>query len=123
MLLQTGLRVLFLVVAPAIFILNIGGGPSQRPRLSSIEPHVAAPGEIVMAHGANLDRSRVAELILQGNERAPMVQIVEQRPDLIRFRVPRLLDPGQYRIVLVADTRWGTEMIDQDVVLTVVKAD
>jgi hypothetical protein len=31
-----------------------------------------------------------------------------------------MMEPGDYRIVLVADTRWGTEMINQEVILTVV---
>ena len=119
MFLNSGLRIVALVIAPAVFQLNIDRRVSDRPYVSSIEPQTAAPGAIVAAHGANLDRSQVAELILEGSDGTIMTHIVEQRPDLIRFRVPSMLDPGVYRIVLVADRRWGAELIDQDIVLTV----
>ena len=120
MLLHAGVRIVALVVAPALFSVSLDHDASARPRLSSVEPQVAAPAEIVTARGVYLDRSRVVELILSNSDGKAITHIVEQRPDLIRFRVPRTLGPGKYQIVLVVDSRWGTELIDQDIVLTVV---
>ena len=74
------------------------------------------------AHGAYLDGSRVVELILSNCAGKAITHIVEQRPDLIGFRVPRTLGPGP-RIVLVVDSRWGTELLYQDIVLTVVSVE
>ncbi len=123
MITQSVLRVLIIVIAPAILLLKAGRAPSLRPQLLALDPQTASPGEIVTAHGANLDRTRVAELILEGNEATTLAHIVEQRPELIMFLVPRSLKAGQYRIVLIADTRWGTERFDQDILLTVITAD
>ena len=123
MIIQSVLRVLILVIAPAVLLLNAGRGPNLHPRLAVLDPQTAAPGEIVTAHGANLDRSRVAELVLEGSDATILAHIVEQRQELIMFRVPQSLKAGQYRIVLLADTRWGTERFDQDILLTVVTAD
>jgi len=119
MLLHSGFRIVALLVAPALFSLNLDRDMSDHPRVRSIEPQVAAPGEIVAARGSNLERARVAELMLVGSEGTTVTHIIEQQTELIRFRVPMMLDPGVYRIVLVADRRWGAEMLEQDVVLTV----
>jgi hypothetical protein len=121
MILHSGLRIVALAIAPAVFSVNVDQGLSERPRLRTIEPQVAAPAEIVTAYGVNLDRSHVAELLLSGNDGTAITHMVEQRPDLIRFRVPSSLEPGMYQIVLVVDSRWETELIDQDIVLTVVR--
>lgn len=119
MLLHSGLRIMALVIAPTLFSLNLDRDLSDHPRVTSIEPQVASPGDVVAALGSNLDRSRVAELMLASADGTAITHIVEQGPDLIRFRVPVMLDPGVYRIVLAVDRRWGTTLIDQDVVLTV----
>lgn len=120
MLIPTALRMLVLVIVPALFSSNVDRHLGERPQVMLLVPQTAAPGEVVAAHGLNLERSRVSELILANGDRKAITHIVEQRADLIRFRVPRLIDPGEYQIVLVADTRWGTELIEQDVILTVV---
>jgi len=117
---QSGFRILVLLIAPALLLLGASRDPRQDPRLMVLEPSAAAPGEIVTAYGANLERARVVELILEGSDGTTLVRIVEQGPDLIRFRVPASIAPGQYRIVLLATTVWGREMIDQDVVLIVI---
>lgn len=123
MILHSGLRIVALVVAPALFSLNVDRNLTEHPRIIHIDPQKAAPAEVVMAYGVNLDRSHVAELILEGSGGATITHIVEQAADLIRFRVPVMLEPGEYRIVLVADRRWGMEMLDQDIVLTIVSGD
>jgi hypothetical protein len=123
MFLHSGLRILALMATPALFSVNVDQGLGERPHLTGIVPQAAAPAAVVTAFGFNLDRSNVAELILEGSDGTIMTHIVEQQPDLIRFRVPRSLEPGLYRIVLLAETSWGTELIDQDIVLTVLKAD
>lgn len=120
MLLHSALRIAALVIVPAMFSVNVDRDTSERPRVGLLEPQAAAPGDVVAAHGVNLERSRVSELVLWSGDNKAITHILEQRADLIRFRVPMMMEPGDYRIVLVADTRWGTEMINQDVVLKVV---
>ena len=120
MTLNSAVRISVLVLAPALFSASIDRDARQRPSVSHIEPQVVAPAEIVTAYGVNLDRSRVEELILANPERTAITHIVQQWPDLIRFRVPPSLEPGEYQIVLVVGSRWGTELVDQHIVLTVV---
>ena len=123
MVLQSGLRILTLVIAPALLSVSIDRDITERPRIMSIYPQKAAPAEIVKGYGVNLDQSHVAELLLEGTDGTTLTHIIEQRPDLIRFRVPIILRPGEYRVILVADYRWKTELIEQDIVLTVVSMD
>jgi len=122
MILNSGLRIFAFIVAPALFSVTVERNIAERPRLINIDPQKAAPGEIVSAHGVNLDRALVAELLLEGGGGTTITHITEQRADLLRFRVPTMLEPGEYRIVLVADRRSGTKVLDQNIVLTIVNA-
>ncbi len=120
MALHSVVRIVALAIAPAIFTATIDRDPNRRTLVHRVEPAIATPAEIVTAYGTGLDRLNVVDLILANNHRTAITHIFEQRPQFIRFRVPPSLDPGEYRIVLVVESRWGTELADQDVVLMVV---
>lgn len=122
MALHSVVRIVALAIAPAIFTAHIDRDPNRRTLVNRVEPAIVTPAEIVTAYGAGLDRSNVVELILANRSRTSITHIFEQTPHYIRFRVPPSLEPGEYRIVLVVESRWGTELADQDVVLTVVSA-
>jgi len=123
MFMNFAVRIVALVVAPAFFSVSADQTWLERPRVIRLEPQMVAPAEIVTAYGVSLDRSRVEELLLANPEITALTHIVEQSPDLIRFRVPLSLEPGSYRVVLLTNKHWGVEMIDQDVILTVVSVE
>jgi len=100
---------------------NIDRGSTSRPRVDRIEPQAGKPGALLMAMGVNLDRSRVLDLILSNSERTALTRIVEQSPSSIRFRIPRSLAPGQYRVVLALANGLRQETLEQPVWLTVLE--
>ena len=120
MALHSAVRIVALAIAPAIFTATVDRDPNRRTLVNRVEPAIVTPAEIVTAYGSGLDRLNVVDLILANNHRTAITHIFEQRPHFIRFRVPPSLEPGEYRIVLVVESRWGTELAEQDVVLMVV---
>ena len=121
--LSSGRDIVPIGLPPVPFLLSVEGDPTSLPDLVNLQPQEATTSEIVTAYWVNLGRMQVAQLILVGARRTTIANIVGQRPDSIKFRVPPMLAPGDYRIVLVAHRRWGMEMLVQDVLLKVITAD
>jgi hypothetical protein len=101
--------------------VSIDRGVGTRPRVDRIEPQAAKAGAVVVAWGANLDRSRVGDLMLSNSQRIALTRIIEQSDAVLRFRIPPNLAPGRYQIVLALGDRWGRETLDQQVFLVVLE--
>ena len=89
------------------------------PLVDRVEPNVTRPGAVVTAFGANLDRSRVQELILSSPESIALVHIVEQQEDRIRFEIPRAPAARRYSIVLALMNHLEPELVDQQVFIMI----
>jgi hypothetical protein len=116
---RLGLAIPVLAIAAGALTMARVDREALSPRVDRVEPAAAAAGAVVTAYGANLGRTRVLELILTNEQQSALTQILEQSDERIRFRVPRSLSEGDYRIELVAATRWGTEVNEQSARFTV----
>jgi hypothetical protein len=112
-------RAASLLAIAAISPVGVDRHPMSFPQLDRVEPSVAKPGVLVTGFGANLNQSRLVDLVLSRPETAALCRIIEQQENLIRFRIPSSLPAGQYRIVLVVSNWWGSELIDQPTFLEV----
>lgn len=91
------------------------------PRVDRIEPATAKPGVLVTGFGVNLRRSRVVDLILSRGDATALAHIVAQDENLIRFRIPRSLAAGQYRIVLVVSHPSSSGLMEQQTFINVLE--
>ena len=97
-------------LAPAAF--------AQVPVVNSIDPNEAAAGAVIVAVGVNLDSSKVAEVYLTDGINDIKVQVLEQKSDSLKFKVPNDAKAGHYNL-MVATTQKPPIMLVQPVKLTV----
>ena len=121
--LDLAMRIASLLATVILLPISIDRDLSPRPRVDRVVPEAAKRGEIVIAAGVNLDRSRVLDLILGNFEQTALTHIVEQSEVSIRFKIPQSLTPGTYRITLALANRWGFQTLEQQPVSLVVLAE
>ena len=92
--------------------------PHEIPHVDRAEPASVQAGNVVVAFGDHLDRSRVGDVILSNGDVTALAHIVEQKVNFIRFRVPKPLAPGRYSILLVP-VGHDPALLDQRVYVTV----
>jgi len=112
------IRVTALVGLGLCLSLASARDPREVPHVDRAEPASVRPGEVVVAFGEHLDRSRVADVILSNGDIAALAHVIEQKVDYIRFRVPKPLTPNRYSILL-APAGHDAGLLDQRVYVTV----
>lgn len=103
-------------VGAGIFLANAGGPAVSR--VTRLEPDSGSPEDIVTAYGERLDSSRVGDVSLSGGNVQALVRIIQQEETLIRFRIPTMLTPGTYIVVIHPVGKYG-DGVRQRVSLTV----
>lgn len=66
------------------------------PRLTSVEPGAATPGDEIVASGVNLDSKTVTKLFLTAGGKDIQVKMQDQTAETIRFVVPKEAEIGTY---------------------------
>jgi hypothetical protein len=108
---------LFATVALAAGISRISSWLPVSPKVTRLEPDTAKPGDVVTAYGQSIGTAYVDDLSLTDGTGHALVTILEQTETVIRFRVPAMLTPGRY--ILVIHLSRYRESIEQAVTLTV----
>jgi hypothetical protein len=121
--LDYAMRVVSLLATVALSPARVDRQPIELSRVERVEPAAAKAGAIVTAFGVNLNRSRVVDLILSQGDMIMLAHIVEQRDELIRFRIPRSALSAKYRIALVIEQLWGPTMVGQQVFFEILPGD
>ena len=98
-------RTFMLLAIPAWTGVAMGEDASERPRVVWLEPNSGKPRGLIAAHGEHLDHKSTGELWLRRDGCAAMTRIVEQKPDLIRFRIPASMPTGWYDVSLYSAAR------------------
>ena len=91
---------------------------AQVPVVNSIDPAEAPAGAVIVATGVNLDSARVAEVFLTDGVNDIKVQILQQKPESLKFKVPSDAKAGSYN-VMVSTTQKPPIMLVQPVKLMV----
>jgi len=71
------------------------------PVMRTVNPDSVRAGESATVSGEYLDKSRVKELFLTNNSSDIKVQIVEQTPQSIKFKLPEKVAPGRYNMLVL----------------------
>jgi hypothetical protein len=90
------------------------------PVMRTVNPESVKAGEVATVSGEYLDKSRVKELYLTNNSGDVKVQVLEQTPESIKFKVPEKVTPGRYNllVLLVGDPE---RLIEEPARVTVVE--
>jgi hypothetical protein len=89
---------MIVLAAGLVWAVDEKGGA---PYMKAVEPETAKPGVVVKVLGDYLDKSRVAEVYMTKGNTDLKVEIVEQTPEFIRFKVPAEATPGRYGLMFL----------------------
>ena len=70
------------------------------PRLVSVEPAAAQPGDEVTANGHSLEAANVTKLFLTAGGKDIEVEMAEQTAETIRFTIPADTPLGSYNLMV-----------------------
>src|ERR1043165_4660458 len=94
----------------------LGGVQPQHASIVRLEPECGHPGDVIIAHGVQLDSSKVRDLSLTSGKGHALVTILQQSESSIRFRIPAMLEQGRYTVVIHPAGRYPSS-IEQAVIL------
>ena len=73
----------------------------EAPQVTGMSPKNAKPGEVLEISGVSLGPNKIDEVYLTDHKFDMKVKVVEQKGDLIRFRVPPFAKPGRMQLLLL----------------------
>lgn len=78
----------------------VGSLAGQAPEMRAVEPHTGKIGEVVRVHGAYLGKEKVDEVYLSDHTFDMKVKVLNQKEDVIEFRIPPFAKPGSLQLVM-----------------------
>ncbi len=73
---------------------------AQVPVVNTVDPNEALAGAVIVATGVNLDTSKVAEVYLTDGVNDIKVQVLEQKAESLKFKIPNDAKAGGYNLML-----------------------
>jgi hypothetical protein len=71
------------------------------PFATSMEPKAVKPGSLVVVNGGLLDADQVDQVFLTDHRQDVQVQVVQQKANVIQFKIPNTLKPGRQQLLLL----------------------
>jgi hypothetical protein len=108
----------------ALLLLAAGlaaSAQSTMPRMTGVDPGNGKVGDVITAAGENLDKALVAKVYLTDGKNDVAVEVTEQTPTSIKFKIPGKAAPGRFALMLLT-TGKEPKLIEQPVKLTVEEA-
>jgi hypothetical protein len=91
---------------------------AQGPQMSAVEPNTGKIGEVVRVHGAYLGKEKVDEVYLSDHTFDMKVKVLDQKDDVIEFRIPPFAKPGSLQLVMKTTGKQPV-LLEQPVYITV----
>ena len=95
------LAVVAAVLTPVSLTLGVALAQANFPKMDSVSPETAKVGDVLTVQAENLGKNIVAALYLTDGQNDIKMEIVEQTPTMIRFRVPEKIKPGKYNLMVL----------------------
>jgi IPT/TIG domain len=95
---QMKLSFVVTVVATAALVVY---AQQAMPRMSTVEPGNGKAGDVITANGENLQKEAVARVYLTDGKNDTEVQIVEQTPTAIKFKIPAKVAAGRLALMVL----------------------
>ena len=103
---------LFLAACLAAF------GQQAMPRMTTVDPGAGKIGDVITVAGENLEKALVAKVYLTDGKNDVVVEVTEQAPTTLKFKIPAKALPGRFALMLLT-TGKEPKLIEQPVKLTV----
>ncbi|HXM41133.1 MAG TPA: IPT/TIG domain-containing protein [Bryobacteraceae bacterium] len=88
------------------------------PRMTTVDPGTGKAGDEITVAGENLERAQVAKVYLTDGKNDTVLDLTEQTPTSIKFKIPTKAAAGRFALMLLT-TGKEPKLIEQPVKLTV----
>jgi hypothetical protein len=88
------------------------------PRMTNVEPDSAKAGDILTVSGEHLAKGEVVEVYLTDGKKDTKVQVTEQGPTAIKFKVPDKATAGRFALMVLTGGK-DPKLIEQPVKVTI----
>lgn len=106
-------------LAITLLFLGVAGSLSaQAPQMNTVEPEGGKIGAVLRVSGIHLNKARVDEVYLTDHTLDMKVRVLDQKDDVIEFRIPPSVKPGRLQL-LVKTTGKQPLLLEQPVYITV----
>jgi len=95
------MRLLSTVSAVVFVSAGLVHASDEAPQVTGMSPKNAKPGEVLEISGLSLGANKIDEVYLTDHKFDMKVKVVEQKGELIRFRVPPFAKPGRMQLLLL----------------------
>ena len=90
----------------------------QAPQMNNVQPEAGKIGAVLRVHGVSLGKAKVDEVYLTDHTFDMKVKVLDQKDDVIEFRIPPSVKPGRLQL-LVKTTGKQPLLLEQPVFITV----
>ena len=73
----------------------------EAPQVTGMSPKTAKAGEVLAVTGISLGPNKIDEVYLTDHKFDMRVKVVEQKGNIIRFRIPPFAKPGRMQLLLL----------------------
>lgn len=109
---------LSLVVALLVAASFAAYAQQAMPRMTSVEPQNGKTGDVIAVTGENLQKGAVAKVYLTDGTNDILVEVTEQTPTSIKFKIPAKAAPGRLAVMILT-TGKPPQLIEQPVKVTI----
>jgi hypothetical protein len=88
------------------------------PRMTTVEPTNGKVGDVITVTGENLQKDLVAKVYLTDGKHDVPVEVTDQAPTTIKFKIPAKAAPGRFAVMILT-TGKEPKYIEQPVKVTV----
>ena len=93
-------------------------GQQVMPRMTTVDPDNGKAGDLITVAGENLEKNQVAKVYLTDGKNDVVVEVTEQAPTSLKFKIPTKATSGRFALMLLT-TGKDPKLIEQPVKLTV----
>jgi hypothetical protein len=103
-------------VATALLAANFGvWAQDSLPRMLSVDPLSGKKGDVIAVTGENLDQGSVDKVFLTDGKNDTAVEITEQNPTTIKFKIPQKAATGSRLAIMILTKGKDPKYIEQPV--------
>jgi hypothetical protein len=103
------------VVPVVLGALCVGFAQQAMPRMSTVEPGNGKAGDVITVAGENLQKASVAKVYLTDGKIDTEVEIMEQTPTAIKFKIPTKAATGARLALMVLTAGKDPKLMEQPV--------
>jgi hypothetical protein len=102
-----------------LFCFGLAGTLSaQAPQMNNVQPGGGKIGAVLRVHGVYLDKTKVDEVYLTDHTLDMKVKVLDQKDDVIEFRIPPSVKPGRLQLLVKTPGKQPL-LLEQPVYITV----